>query len=142
MEKDKSVVRAGISAQRNLDRKARNIAEQRSFLACSERAGRCRADTDALMQLGELKQEFERAKQMPRQLRQRVMDSEYWCTVCFQTHEQLMSFLNALRIPPCENKYIDGQVLAQKLGITLPPAEVRFRLSSYVDKDFQKLVDN
>lgn len=141
MEKDKSVVRAGIAAQRNLDRKARNISEQKSFLACSERAG-CRADTDALMQLGELKQEFERAKQMPRQLRQRVMDSEYWCTVCFQTHEQLMSFLNALRIPPCENKYIDGQVLAQKLGITLPPAEVRFRLSSYVDKDFQKLVDN
>ncbi|WP_239324247.1 hypothetical protein [Snodgrassella gandavensis] len=141
MEKDKSVVEAGMSAQPDLDSKARNISEPGSFLECSARADR-RADTEALMQLEELKHEFERAKQMPRQLRQRVMDSEYWCTVCFQTHEQLMVFLNALAILPYENKYIDGQLLAQKLGIELPSGAVRFRLSNYVDKDFQKLVDN
>ncbi|PIT54537.1 hypothetical protein BHC44_02655 [Snodgrassella alvi] len=141
MEKDKSVVEAEMSAQPDLDSNVRNVSKQGSFLECSARAGR-RADTEALMQLGELKDGFERVKQMPRQLRQRVMDSEYWCTVCFQTHEQLMAFFNALAIVPCENKYIDGQLLAQKLGIELPPAEVRFRLSNYVDKDFQKLVDN
>ncbi|PIT14944.1 hypothetical protein [Snodgrassella alvi] len=141
MEKDKSVVETEMSTQPDLDSNVRNVSEPGSFLECSARAGSS-ADTEALMQLGELKQGFERAKQMPRQLRQRVMDSEYWCTVCFQTHEQLMAFLNAVAILPYENKYVDGQLLAQKLGIELPPAEVRFRLSNYVDKDFQKLVDN
>lgn len=100
-----------------------------------------RADKEFLAQLENLRQEFERVSKMPQQLRQRVTDSEYWCAVCFQSREQLMAFLKVLDIPAKENKYVDGLVLAQKLGITLPPAEVRFRLSDHVDKDFQELTE-
>ncbi|WP_367429672.1 hypothetical protein [Snodgrassella alvi] len=100
-----------------------------------------RADKESLAQLENLRQEFERVSKMPQQLRQRVTDSEYWCAVCFQTREQLMAFLKVLDIPAKENKYVDGLVLAQKLGITLPPAEVRFRLSDHVDKDFLELTE-
>jgi hypothetical protein len=141
MEKDKNGVKTEMSAQSDLGSNTQNISEPVSFPACSARAGH-RSDKEALAQLGALKQEFEQVKQVPRQLRQRVMDSEYWCTICFQTQEQLMFFFNALAMSPYENKYVDGQLLAQKLGITLPPAEVRFRLFKHIDKDFQKLVDN
>lgn len=117
-----------------------NINKTATFPPRNFQAGQ-RADKEALRQLENLRQEFKRVGKMPQQLRQRVTDSEYWCAVCFQSREQLMAFLKVLDIPAKENKYVDGLVLAQKLGITLPPAEVRFRLSDHVDKDFQELTE-
>ena len=52
-----------------------------------------------------------------------------------------MVFLGEITVPVFENKYIDGQLLAQKMGIELPPGEVRFRLPGYIDKDFQELAE-
>ncbi|ORF36190.1 hypothetical protein [Snodgrassella alvi] len=139
MEKD-NTMKIKVSAQ-----SVYNRGRQRGKsgpVSCSKHADRnTDADADALVQMRGLKEEFQQVKKMPAQLRQRVTDSEYWCAVCFQTYEQLMVFLGELTVPVFENKYIDGQILAQKMSIELPPAEVRFRLPSYIDKDFQELAD-
>lgn len=134
---------AGVSEQSGrsgADDGSQRMNKTAVFPPRSLQAGQ-RADKEALTQLENLRQEFERVSKMPQQLRQRVTDSEYWRAVCFQSREQLMAFLKLLDIPAKENKYVDGLVLAQKLGITLPPAEVRFRLSDHVDKDFQELTE-
>lgn len=137
MEKDKTM-KIKVSAQSVYNRgRQRGKSEP---VSCSKHADR-NTDADALEQMRELKEEFQQVKKMPAQLRQRVTDSEYWCAVCFQTYEQLMVFLGELTVPVFENKYIDGQILAQKMSIELPPAEVRFRLPGYIDKDFQELAD-
>lgn len=139
MEKDKTM-KIKVSAQSVYNRgRQRGKSEP---VSCSKHAD-CNtdADTDALEQMRGLKEEFQQVKKMPAQLRQRVTDSEYWCAVCFQTYEQLMVFLGELTVPVFENKYIDGQLLAQKMGIELPSGEVRFRLPGYIDKDFQELAE-
>lgn len=139
MEKDKTM-KIKVSAQSVYNRgRQRGKSEP---VSCSKHAD-CNtdADTDALEQMRGLKEEFQQVKKNPAQLRQRVTDSEYWCAVCFQSYEQLMVFLGELTVPVFENKYIDGQLLAQKMSIDLPPAEVRFRLPGYIDKDFQELAD-
>lgn len=139
MEKIKNAGKAEQSVLSDDDGRE-NINKTATFPPRNFQAGQ-RADKEALRQLENLRQEFKRVGKMPQQLRQRVTDSEYWCAVCFQSREQLMAFLKVLDIPAKENKYVDGLVLAQKLGITLPPAEVRFRLSDHVDKDFQELTE-
>ena len=137
MEKDKTM-KIKVSAQSVYNRgRQRGKSEP---VSCSKHAD-CNTDADALEQMRGLKEEFQQVKKMPAQLRQRVTDSEYWCAVCFQTYEQLMVFLGELTVPVFENKYIDGQLLAQKMGIELPPGEVRFRLPGYIDKDFQELAE-
>ena len=137
MEKD-NTIKIKVSAQHDLSKEEQhNKSEPVSFSVHANHY----ADTDAIGQMRALKEEFQQVKKMPAQLRQRVTDSEYWCALCFQTYEQLMVFLGELKIPVCENKYIDGQLLAQKMGIELPPGEVRFRLPGYIDKDFQELAE-
>ena len=137
MEKD-NTIKVKVSAQHDLSKEGQlNKSEPVSFSVHANHY----ADTDAIGQMRALKEEFQQVKKMPAQLRQRVTDSEYWCALCFQTYEQLMVFLGELKIPVCENKYIDGQLLAQKMGIELPPGEVRFRLPGYIDKDFQELAE-
>ena len=69
-----------------------------------------------------------------------VTDSEYWCAVCFQTREQKEAFLDALKVLQYGDKYIDGLVLAKKLGIALPPAEVPYNTSARIDPKFAALV--
>nr|WP_303831735.1 hypothetical protein [Snodgrassella alvi] len=137
MEKD-NTIKVKVSAQHDLSKEGQhNKSEPVSFSVHANHY----ADIDAIGQMRALKEEFQQVKKMPAQLRQRVTDSEYWCALCFQTYEQLMVFLGELKIPVCENKYIDGQLLAQKMGIELPPGEVRFRLPGYIDKDFQELAE-
>ncbi|MBI0165428.1 hypothetical protein [Snodgrassella sp. M0351] len=137
MEKDKTM-KIKVSAQSVYNRgRQRGKSEP---VSCSKHADR-NTDADALEQMRELKEEFQQVKKNPAQLRQRVTDSEYWCAVCFQTYEQLMVFLGEITVPVFENKYIDGQLLAQKMGIELPPGKVRFRLPGYIDKDFQELAE-
>ena len=52
--------------------------------------------------------------------RQKATDSEFWCALCFQSRAQLDEFLRALKLP-LDQKYIEGQKLAKKIGVTITP---------------------
>lgn len=68
-------------------------------------------------------------------------DSEYWFAACFQTREQKEAFLKALDLLEHGDKYIDGRLLAEKLGIELPAADVPYRVEGKIDKDYVQFVD-
>ncbi|PJG82686.1 hypothetical protein [Caviibacterium pharyngocola] len=68
-------------------------------------------------------------------------DSEYWFCVCFQTREQKEFLLKALELFEEGDKYLDGQVVAEKLGIKLPKADVPYRTEGKIDKAYLEFVD-
>lgn len=53
-------------------------------------------------------------------------DSEYWACLVFQSREAKEAFLEALNWLQHGDKYIDGHLLAEKLGIALPDGGPRF----------------
>lgn len=67
-------------------------------------------------------------------------DSEYWVGLCFQTRAQKEAFLTAAKLIQHGDKYIDGQLLAQRMGIELPPAAVPYNTSARVDAKYAALV--
>lgn len=69
-----------------------------------------------------------------------VTDSEYWLGVCFQTRAQKEAFLAAVKLLQHGDKYIDGRLLAQRMGVELPPAEVPYNPTPRVDAKFAALV--
>lgn len=60
-------------------------------------------------------------------------DSEYWFAVCFQTREQKEAFLHAMKWYALGDKYLDGTLIAKRLGVSLPAADVPYNTSSRVD---------
>ena len=69
-----------------------------------------------------------------------AVDTEYWACLCFQTREQKEAFLAALNILEFGNKYLDGQLVADRLGVSLPSANVPYNTSVKVDKKLAELV--
>jgi hypothetical protein len=67
-------------------------------------------------------------------------DSEYWVGLCFQTREQKEHFLREAKLLQHGDKYIDGALLAKRMGITLPPAQVPYNISAKVDAKYAALV--
>lgn len=67
-------------------------------------------------------------------------DSEYWVGVCFQTREQKEHWLAAVKLLQQGDKYIDGQLLAKRMGVELPSAEVPYNVSAKVDKTLAAMV--
>jgi len=67
-------------------------------------------------------------------------DSEYWACVCFQTREQKEAFLAALNILKFGDKYLDGELVAKELGVTLPSADVPYNTSAKVDRKWLEFV--
>lgn len=67
-------------------------------------------------------------------------DSEYWVGLCFQTREQKEHFLREAKLLQAGDKYIDGALLAKRMGITLPPAAVPYNVSAKVDAKYAALV--
>jgi hypothetical protein len=63
-------------------------------------------------------------------------DSEYWACLCFQSREQKDAFLAALNILEFGDKYIDGQLVAERLGVKLPGADVPYKPEPKLDKDW------
>lgn len=53
--------------------------------------------------------------------REKATDSEYWFCVCFQTREQVEEFLAKSGWGPTDAKYLDGQKVAQAVGVDLTP---------------------
>ena len=54
-----------------------------------------------------------------------VTDSEFWCCLCFETREQKNAFLVATGFGEADDKYVDGRVVARKMGID-PGAKVQW----------------
>lgn len=67
-------------------------------------------------------------------------DSEYWVGLCFQTREQKEHFLREAKLLQAGDKYIDGALLAKRMGIALPPAAVPYNISAKVDAKYASLV--
>lgn len=67
-------------------------------------------------------------------------DSEYWVGLCFQTREQKEHFLRESKLLQHGDKYLDGALLAKRMGIELPPANVPYNISAKVDAKYAALV--
>jgi hypothetical protein len=55
-----------------------------------------------------------------------AVDSEYWYCVSFESREQKEAFLKAMGWFDLGDKYLDGNELAERLGIALPEAHVPY----------------
>lgn len=62
-------------------------------------------------------------------------DSEFWFAMYFQTREQCEAFVNHFGLE--QNKYIDGQAAAEKMGVPLPKRPAPYK----VGKIDRKLAD-
>lgn len=70
---------------------------------------------------------------------EQATDSEYWFSVCFQTREQKEAFLKAVDWIEQGDKYLDGQFVADRLGVELPKANNKYLADGKIDKDYAKL---
>lgn len=67
-------------------------------------------------------------------------DSEYWAAICFQTREQKETFLSALKLLEFGDKYLDGRLVAERLGVKLPESQVPYKPEPKLDKDWLSFV--
>lgn len=67
-------------------------------------------------------------------------DSEYWACLCFQSRDQKDVFLAALKILEFGDKYLDGQLVADRLGVKLPVANVPYKPEPKLDRDWLSFV--
>lgn len=68
-------------------------------------------------------------------------DTEYWSCICFQTREQKEHFLAAIGVLKYGDKYLDGALVAEALGIDLPKADVPYNTSAKRDKSWEEFVE-
>lgn len=67
-------------------------------------------------------------------------DSEYWVGLCFQTRAQKEAFLAGAKLLQAGDKYIDGRLLAKRMGIALPDADVPYNVSAKPDAKLAAMV--
>lgn len=76
-------------------------------------------EADSAAELSAAKAAFiERAKREAKRM-EKATDSEYWFCVCFQTREEVKEFLRKASWGPSDAKYIDGHIVADKMGIQI-----------------------
>lgn len=83
-------------------------------------------EDDCKKELSATLKAFKAAAQNEQKVFQDNTDSEYWFCVCFQNRDQKEAFLKALAWFNHGDKYLDGQWVAKKMGVELPPANQRF----------------
>lgn len=98
-------------------------------------------ESDSKMELDELQEAFRRRIKDESHRFALATDSEHWSCLCFQTREQADAFWQALDMSEYGGKYIDGEVLAKKLGIELPSADVPYHISK-ADKTWSQFVED
>lgn len=99
------------------------------------------AEVDSKADLDAVQQGFRDAIKREDKRFELATDSEYWTCLCFQSREQSEAFLKALDLLQYGDKYIDGRILAEKLGIELPDTEIPYRTTGKIDKDYLQFVD-
>ncbi len=97
-------------------------------------------ETAASKDLNALQKGFKQRAQDENKRFRLATDSEYWFCVCFQSREQKDGFLNMLNLPCLDDKYIDGSLFAEKLGVNIPNAETSYNVSEKVDKTWGEFV--
>ena len=97
-------------------------------------------ESDSLADLDAVQAGFrDRAKQEASRF-ELATDSEYWACVCFQSREQKERFLAALNILEFGDKYLDGQLVAERLGVKLPSADVPYKPEPKLDREWLSFV--
>ncbi|HED4399684.1 TPA: hypothetical protein R4323_001110 [Pasteurella multocida] len=99
-------------------------------------------EVDSRNDLNAVSEEFRNAIKRENNRFELATDSEYWFAVCFQTREQKEFFLRAMELFEHGDKYLDGQVVAKKLGIKLPEAKVPYRTEGKIDKSYLEFVED
>ena len=56
--------------------------------------------------------------------KRKILDSEYWCCLCFQSRAQKEVFLRAVDWLEHGDKYLDGMWVARKMGVNIPEERV------------------
>lgn len=79
------------------------------------------AEADSKAELNEFQKQAQASLRNEKKKQEEMFDSEFWCAVYFQSREQKLAFLAGLELLLTKgDKYVDGQELADKLGIKLP----------------------
>ena len=89
---------------------------------------------NAKQELKAIKSAFKRQVDHEKRNISHRFDTEYWFAVCFQDRDQKNAFLAALDLLKSGDKYIDGRVLAHRLGIALPESEMRYDWNNNYNK--------
>lgn len=97
------------------------------------------ADVEAKEELSEVLQGFKARKEAESKRRLEATDSEFWCALCFETRAQKEEFLSKLGLLAHGDKYLDGRLVAEKLGIVLENKGTLAPLKVRRDKDFEAL---
>jgi len=74
----------------------------------------------AAVQLSALEQGIKDRKRAERDRFRAATDSEYWFAVCFTSRAQKEAFLKAAGLWEYGDKYLDGRLLADRLGVEVP----------------------
>ena len=76
-------------------------------------------ERDAKKELSKLQQAFRDRKKKEDIRNLDSVDSEYWVCLCFQNRKQREDFVVKSGIGSIDDKYVDGIIAANRLGITL-----------------------
>jgi hypothetical protein len=98
------------------------------------------SEADSAADLDEVQRGFRNRAKAESERFALATDSEYWACLCFQSREQKEMFLSALKILEFGDKYLDGQLVAERLGIKLPAANVPYKPEPKLDRDWLSFV--
>lgn len=99
------------------------------------------AEVDSLAEVTELQAAFRKRKKDESRRFELATDSEYWCAFVFQTRDQKETFLKAVGLLAYGDKYLDGELVAEKLGIKLPAEIPHYNIDKKPDPKWAGLVD-
>lgn len=144
---DKSSLLAKQEAARQKIERARRNAESNKKLQANPPprmvnmpAGTGDPEVDSIADLNEIEAGFRnRAKQESNRF-DLVIDTEYWYCTCFQSRKQKEQFLAALKILEFGDKFLDGLLVAERLGIKLDPVEIPFNPTPRIDPKLASFV--
>lgn len=92
-------------------------------------------------ELSEVKQRFADDAKIEKLRFKQNTDSEYWVAICFQSREHKEDFLKQADLMEIGDKYLDGILVAEKLGLKLDPQNIppmpKFKR---IDKKYKSLV--
>ena len=97
------------------------------------------ADVEARAELSGVMQGFKARQEAEAKRRTEATDSEFWCALCFETRAQKEEFLRKLGVLAHGDKYLDGRLVAEKLGIVLENRGSLAPLKIKRDKDYLAL---
>jgi hypothetical protein len=129
-----------VAAKRDAE-EARRLAKNKPSTVhkAPEPTGDPEVDTNA--ELKALHAAFRKGAQNEEKRFLSATDSEFWCCICFQTREQKEAFLAALNLLQFGDKYLDGQLVAEQMGVSLPQSDAIFTAAGRVDPKWLEFVE-